>query len=99
MEKINKHRFDMTTRDFRELGSYLEEALGSIVEKDNGKYKVDNEDTRMLLVLRIVEGMEEWQRKTNKGIELIGEFNVVLKILDKEEKQKRLDEAMDDFEI
>ena len=89
----------MTTRDFRELGIYLEEVLDSIPEKDNGKYKVDNEDTRMLLALRIAEGMEEWQRKTNKGIELVGEFNVVLKIFDKEEKQKRLDEAMDDFEI
>lgn len=89
----------MTTRDFRGLGSYLEEVLDSIAKKDNGKYKVDNEDTRMLLALRIAEGMEEWQYKTNKGIELIGEFNVVLKIFDKEEKQKRLDEAMDDFEI
>lgn len=98
MNQINKHRYELTSRDFRSLGAHVERILEGLVKHDYGYYQIDNDDLNVKLALKVIQGMEGWQKKYNKGIELVGTFNHSLHIYNKEEKQSRLDEAMNKFE-
>lgn len=99
MEQINRHRYELTTRDFLILGELIEMSLEKIIDLEYGYYKLDNDDFSLKMALKIIEGMENWQDKHNKGVKLVGEYNNSLHIYDKKGRQEKMDEAMLKFEI
>ncbi len=99
VKEINKKRFELTVTDFRKLSGQIEKLQNAIKEQSYGYYELDQKDLSIKLALIVIEGMEDWQWESNKGVKICGEFNYTLQIFNKRENQKMLNKAMENFEI
>lgn len=78
-----------TARDFRGLGYDLNKAMEKIILLDYGIYKIAKEHKHLFL---IIENMDSFQEKYNKGVRIIGGFDTQkVEIYDYAQERKDLD--------
>lgn len=94
MEKINNRKFSITKEDLIKTGGKVEVFLKALENHEYGEFSTEEMSMENVVVLRIIEGMKEWQWETNRGIKLQGDSGKVLEIYDVDAVQKRVDEAM-----
>lgn len=95
MKQVSKTKLELKTHDLIRIGFLVEKLLRDLKGKDYGLYKIAEEDLDVKLALKVIEGMEDFQKENNKGIEIGGAFDNVLEIYNITERQMRFDEAME----
>lgn len=94
MRQVNNRKYEVTAGDLFLIGSEVEKILKAIQEHEYGFYNAEQLETESKIALKIVEGMDDWQRQHNKGIRLRGDTHIKIEIYDLRELQKRMEEFM-----
>lgn len=92
VERINNRKYGVTANDFLLLGVEVERLLETIKEHEYGIFRLEDYDLNSQLALRVIEGMNEWQQKHNKGVKIFGDTHLKVEFYDMEELEKRIDE-------
>lgn len=99
MKKITDKRYEIFFREFENLGVVIEELQNAILKQEYGKYDIRELELEKKIALKILEGMDDFQRKNDKGIRFDSIFkDGVIEIYDINEEQRIIDEAMMKFE-
>lgn len=100
MKVINSQRFELTTRDFRGIGTLLEDLMAKVIQCDYGFYPLDPEHYEMKAAVLILENMITWQEQHNKGVELTGGYKYFkLRIYDYMAQREKLNSFTSTFFI
>lgn len=100
LKNITDRRFEITLGEFRLIGVEVDKQLKNLEKYEYGIFNIGELDSKTIIVLKIIEGMYDWQEKHNKGIEVhVHGSCKSLEIIDLEARQKRMDEAMENFSI
>ena len=95
MKRVTEKRYEIFFREFEGLGVVIEDLLNKIQSLDYGKYNIEDLEIEAKIALKIIEGMDDFQREHNKGLRFDRIFkDTVIEIYDINEAQRKMDEMI-----